>query len=84
MIHRAKDLTPDQKILVEGLLGSSISEDEAISIRTVGHRSAPAWLQDSWESAKQSGVDGLSMDEIDAEIAAVRKERRSRLPPAEQ
>jgi plasmid stability protein len=43
---------------------------------------APEWLQKSWESARHSGLDQLSMDEIDAEIAAARKERReSRLQP---
>ena len=40
------------------------------------------WLQGSWESAQQSGLDQLSMDEIDTEIAAARKIRReSRLQP---
>jgi len=42
----------------------------------------PEWLRKSWESAKQAGLDTLSMDEIDAEIAAARKARRkSRLNP---
>ena len=31
MIHRAKDLSPDQKHVVEGLLGRAIREDEEIS-----------------------------------------------------
>lgn len=84
MIHCAKDLTPDQRMLVEGLLGSSISEDEAIRIRTMDHASAPAWLQDSWDSAKRAGVDRLSMDEIEVEIAAARKERQSRRSPPER
>ena len=35
----------------------------------------PEWLRESWESAKQTGLDGLSMDEIDAEIAAARRVR---------
>jgi plasmid stability protein len=35
----------------------------------------PEWLQRSWESAEQAGVDGLSMDEIEAEIAAARELR---------
>ena len=43
---------------------------------------APEWLQESWESARQAGLDQLSMEEIDTEIAAARKERReSRMPP---
>jgi plasmid stability protein len=36
----------------------------------------PEWLQKSWESAKQAGLDGLSMIEIDVEIAAARKIQR--------
>jgi len=43
---------------------------------------APAWLRRSWATAKEAGLDQLSMEEIDAEIAAARKERReSRLRP---
>jgi plasmid stability protein len=37
---------------------------------------APEWLRKSWETAKQAGLDQLSMEEIDAEIAAARKARR--------
>jgi len=33
MIRNAKDLSPDQKALIEGLLGRRILEDEAVSIR---------------------------------------------------
>jgi len=32
MIHRARDLSPDQKLLIERLLGRRVLEDEAISI----------------------------------------------------
>jgi plasmid stability protein len=39
---------------------------------------APEWLRQSWESAQQSGVSELSLEEIEAEIAAARKERRER------
>jgi plasmid stability protein len=43
---------------------------------------APEWLRKSWDTAKQAGLDQLSMDEIDAEIASARKARReSRLQP---
>jgi plasmid stability protein len=42
----------------------------------------PEWLQKSWEGSKQAGLDRLSVDEIDSEIAAARKARRdSRLQP---
>ena len=43
---------------------------------------APEWLRRSWASARQAGLDQLSTEEIDAEIAATRKERRNtRLQP---
>ena len=32
MIHRARDLSPDQKLLIERLLGRRVLEDEAISV----------------------------------------------------
>jgi hypothetical protein len=35
MIRNAKDLSPDQKAAIEGLLGRRILEDEAISIRAI-------------------------------------------------
>jgi hypothetical protein len=84
MIHKAKDLSPDQKLAIESLLGRSVAEDEAISIRAMGPASAPKWLQESWESAKQLGLDQLSPEEIDAEIDAARKARRNRQQPVEQ
>lgn len=77
MTFRAKELSADQKTVIEGLLGRSLGEDESISIRVVGSDAAPEWLRQSWESAKALGVDQLSVDEIDAEIEAARKARRS-------
>lgn len=41
---------------------------------------APQWLRESWESAKEAGLDQLSMEEIDTEIAAARKARREGQP----
>lgn len=35
MIHRAKDLSPEQKIALERLVGHSISDQEDISIRVL-------------------------------------------------
>jgi len=84
MIHKAKDLSPDQKMAVESLLGRSVAEDEAISIRALTSLSAPEWLQESWESAKRLGLDRLSAEEIDAEIDAAREARRNRRQPTEQ
>jgi hypothetical protein len=42
----------------------------------------PDWLQGSWEASRQAGADRLSMEEIDAEIAVARQDRRAdRLQP---
>jgi plasmid stability protein len=35
------------------------------------------WRRKSWESAREAGLDQLSMEEIDSEIAAARKARRA-------
>ena len=55
---------------------------EEYARQVLEHDLAPEWLQKSWEGSKQAGLDQLSMDEIDAEIAAARKARReSQLQP---
>lgn len=35
MLHRVKDLSPEQKTAVEALLGRAVSSDEAVSVRAV-------------------------------------------------
>ena len=55
---------------------------EEYARQVLEHDLVPEWLQNSWESSKHAGLDRLSMDDIDAEIAAARKARReSRLQP---
>ena len=55
---------------------------EEYARQVLEHDLVPEWLQNSWESSKHAGLDRLSMDEIDAEIAAARKARReSQLQP---
>lgn len=39
--------------------------------------SAPDWLRQAWEGAKARGVDKLTMDDINGEIDAYRREKRS-------
>ncbi|MGB9028992.1 MAG: hypothetical protein WCC27_02645 [Acidobacteriaceae bacterium] len=77
MIHKAKDLSPDQRVVIENLLGRAVAEDDAISIPVVTPASAPDWLEESWTSAERLGLDRLSMAEIDSEIAAARESRRN-------
>src|ERR1700674_3306899 len=42
---------------------------------------APNWLKDIQEHAKRKGLAKLTMDDIDAESAAARRERRERQRP---
>jgi hypothetical protein len=77
MICNAESLSEEQKVVVEGLLGREIRQGEAISLRVVPAQPAPDWLEESWQSAESMGLDQLSMDEIDAEIAAARADRRN-------
>ena len=53
---------------------------EQYALQVLEQDLAPEWLRKSWASAKEAGVDQLSMDEIDAEIAAARKARREAKP----
>jgi len=39
---------------------------------------APDWLKEMWAISKKNGTDKITMKEIDAEIAEVRKEAASR------
>ena len=39
---------------------------------------APEWLKECWKSAEEAGLDKMTMEEIDAEIAEVRREHRER------
>jgi prevent-host-death family protein len=38
---------------------------------------APAWLSEAWAGARERGVDKLTMDEINEEIAIYRREKRA-------
>ena len=45
---------------------------EEYARQVLEHDLVPEWLQKSWESSNQSGLGQLTVDEIDAEIAAAR------------
>jgi plasmid stability protein len=53
---------------------------EQYALQVLEQDLAPEWLRQSWASAKEAGLVQLSMDEIDAEIAAARKARREAKP----
>jgi hypothetical protein len=81
---KAKDLSPEQKTAIEGLLGRAIAEDEAVSVRATAAGSAPEWLRASWDSAKRLSVDQLSEQEIEAEIREARRASIRSAQPAER
>ena len=43
MLHRVRDLSPEQKLAVEALLGRSVSEDESVSVKAL----APLQIHES-------------------------------------
>jgi len=78
MIHSVKDLSPDQKLAIENLLGHPVAENEQISIRTLSEPHAADWLRSIQQDARKNGLDRMTLEEIDAEIAATRRDRRER------
>jgi len=54
---------------------------EQYALQVLEQDLAPEWLRKSWATAKEAGLDQLSTDEIEAEIAASRKARRDSKPP---
>ena len=50
---------------------------EQYARKVLEHDLVPEWLQKSWASSKQAGLDQLSDNEIEAEITAARKDRRA-------
>jgi plasmid stability protein len=54
--------------------------EEQYALQVLEQDLAPEWLRQSWASAKEAGLDRLSMDEIGADIAAARKARRETKP----
>jgi hypothetical protein len=76
VIHNVKNLSPDQKLAIESLLGRRISEGEQVSVRTVP--ASPEWVASIQQDSREKGTDRLTMEEIDAEITAARRERGQR------
>ncbi len=53
---------------------------EQYALKVLERDLAPDWLRKSWSSAEESGLDLLSMDEIEDEIASARLARRAAGP----
>jgi hypothetical protein len=74
MIRNVKDLSPEQRVAIESILGRHVLEEEAVSIRAMSP--VPDWLQKAWKGAHERGLDQLTPDDIQAEIDAYRREKR--------
>ena len=73
---------PDQD--VPALLAQASAQGlsaEQYALQVLEQNLAPEWLRRSWETAKQGGLDQLSPEAIDAEIAAARHGRRESTQP---
>jgi len=69
MIHHAKDLSPDQKTVIEGLLGRRVLESEEISVRAI----EPPPLSDKRRAEILSGLKAY-FAEVDAQRLSVTPE----------
>jgi hypothetical protein len=69
--------TEKQTVALAAIARTKGLTPEEYARQVLEHDLAPDWLQRSWESARQCGLDQLSIEEIDAEIATARKERRN-------
>jgi plasmid stability protein len=70
------ELPDEQKAALSAKAQARGLSPEEYARQVLQHDLAPEWLQKSWDTAKEAGLDQLSMNEIDAEIAAARKARR--------
>jgi hypothetical protein len=70
------DLPEEQTLVLKAKAQAQGVSTEQYARQVLEHDLVPDWLRESWESAGQSGVNKLSMNEIDAEIAAARRARR--------
>ncbi len=74
MIYRAKDLSVDQKAAIESLLGRSVLENEAISIRAI----EPESISDERRTEVLSGLEKY-FEPFDAKRQLVTPQERTPL-----
>jgi plasmid stability protein len=70
------ELPEEQKALLAAKAQAKGLSAEEYARQVLEHDLVPEWLRKSWETSKAIGLDQLSTEEIDAEIAAARKARR--------
>ena len=69
------ELSDDQNAALAAKAEAHGLSAEEYARRVLQHDLAPEWLQRSWQSARATVLDKLSMQEIEAEIAAARRAR---------
>jgi plasmid stability protein len=74
------DLPEDETLALKAKAKAQGLSAEQYARQVLEHDLAPDWLRQSWETAQRTGADRLSLEEIDAEIAAARKARRDSRP----
>ncbi len=67
------DLSDEQAFVLKARARAQGISIEQYARQVLEHDLVPDWLRESWESAEQTGLNQLSMEEIDTEIAAARK-----------
>jgi hypothetical protein len=70
------ELPEDQKAVLSSKARACGLSAEEYALQVLQHDLAPEWLQESWRTAREAGLDQLSMEEIDAEIDLARRARR--------
>jgi hypothetical protein len=74
MMHHVKDLSPEQRVAVESLLGRSVSEDEAVSIKALNPSAiVPSRLTEEERKAALEKLD-LYFARVDAQRQPVSQE----------
>jgi plasmid stability protein len=74
------NLPEDQTAALAAKARSRGLSTEDYAREVLQHDLAPEWLRASWASSMAAGLDRLSSEEIDAEIAAARRTRRETPP----
>jgi len=69
------ELPDEQKAALTAKAQAQGLSAEEYARQVLQHDLAPDWLHKSWDGAKAAGLDQLSTEDIDAEIAAARKTR---------
>lgn len=69
------ELPEEQKAALAAKARAKGLSAEQYARQVLEHDLVPEWLEKSWNTAKEAGLDQLSSEEIDAEISAARKAR---------